>query len=78
MSINSAHSFYEKNSEFVDERLFEFLIKFHAKGYMKDTIIQLYSDHGDHLHVLLEYTESGMMEKTHPPLFMIIPEAVAD
>ena len=45
---------------------------------MKDTIIQLYSDHGDHLHSLLEYSPSGMMKKTHPPLIMIMHEGVAD
>jgi hypothetical protein len=71
--IESGHSFYERNHEFIDEDLIKFLTSMEAKGNLENTIVQLYSDHGDHLHVFWEYTPSGMIEKTHPASFMILP-----
>ena len=74
----SAHSFYEGNAGFVDEVLFDFLIKFEKAGHMRDTMIQIYSDHGDHVHTLFQYSNSGMSEKLHPPFFIIMPGDIAE
>jgi arylsulfatase A-like enzyme len=72
----SSHSVFEGNIEFVDEKLFAFLVEFEKRGHLKDTIIHLYSDHGDHISPLA-YTTSGASEKYHPMSYMIIPEDVA-
>jgi Protein of unknown function (DUF229) len=39
ISINSAHSFYEKNTEFVDAKIFDFWMEFEKQGHLKNTIV---------------------------------------
>lgn len=72
--ILAGHSFYEKNHEFIDEHLIVFLEKLEKDGFLKNTIIQLYSDHGDHLHSLFAFSPSGLVEKFHPAQFTILPD----
>jgi len=74
----SAHSYFDKNGEYIDNHLIDFLEKMDKAGHLDNTIVQLYSDHGDHIHVLFEYAPSGMVEKVHTEAFTIIPERVAD
>ncbi len=76
LSNVSAHSWYEGNTEFVDEKLLAFLVEFEKRGHLKDTIIHFFSDHGDHVSPLV-FTTSGGLEKYHPMSYMIIPEDVA-
>lgn len=64
--ILAGHSLLEKNHEFIDEHLVKFLENLEKDGFLNNTIIQLYSDHGDHLNGLLRETYSGRVERTHP------------
>ena len=76
--ILAGHSFFEKNHEFIDEHMINFFENMDKDGFLDNTIIQLYSDHGDHLHALWGFTPSGIVEKTHPMAFTIVPDHVAD
>lgn len=72
--ILAGHSFIEKNHEFIDEHVSKFLKNLEEEGFLKNTIVQFYSDHGDHLNGLLRDTPSGRIERTHPMHFTILPE----
>jgi arylsulfatase A-like enzyme len=74
----SAHSYFDKNGEYIDEHLSAFLWKMDKAGHLDNTIVQIYSDHGDHVHVFFEYSPSGIVEKLHTELFTIVPAKVAD
>ena len=60
---------------YFDETLFHFLNKFYSKGYFKDTVILLFSDHGQHLNGPLYLLDSQdfYSERSLPVLFLIIP-----
>lgn len=73
ISIVGGHSFYERNHEFIDEHLVQFLKNLEKGGFLKNTILQLYSDHGDHIHRFFTDTPSGKVEVYHPMLFTILP-----
>lgn len=78
LSIVSGHSFFEKNHEFIDEHLVKFLENLEREGFLKNTIIQLYSDHGDHAHRFLTETPSGKIERMQPIHFTVIPDKVEE
>ena len=78
IQIVSGHGFIESNHIYNDESIAPFLKRMDEQGFFDNTIVQLYADHGDHIHLLLEYSPSGMVEKTHPPLFMIVPEHISE
>lgn len=58
-----------------DEIYFKFLNKFYKKGLFKDTVIIIFSDHGEHLTgpLYLFNSEDFFFEKTLATLFLIIP-----
>jgi arylsulfatase A-like enzyme len=44
------------------------------KGHLDNTIVYLYSDHGDHLNFLTLKTQSGQGERMNPAMFVMLPE----
>lgn len=59
---------------YFDEILFEFLNKFYSLGYLKDTAILLFSDHGLHLPgpLYLFHSQDFLSERTLPLLLLIV------
>ena len=55
--------------------LYNFLDKFNKKGYFEDTIIFIFSDHGQHLTgpLYLFNSQDFFIERTLPVLFLLIP-----
>jgi hypothetical protein len=60
---------------FFDDILFKFLSKFYGKGYLKQTPIILFSDHGQHLNgpLYLFDSQDFYYERALPGLFLILP-----
>ena len=58
-----------------DEILFDFLNNFYKKGYFKDTVLLIFSDHGQHLNgpLYLFDSQDFIYEKTLPALFIMLP-----
>ena len=60
---------------YIDDIFYNFLTKFYSNGLFKDTVILIFSDHGQHLNGPLYLTESFdfLYELVLPTLFIIIP-----
>ena len=60
---------------YFDEILFIFLNKFYSLGYLKDTVILLFSDHGLHLPgpLYLFHSQDFLTERTLPLLLLLVP-----
>lgn len=58
-----------------DKILSDFLNNFYDKGYFKDTVLLIFSDHGQHLNgpLYLFNSQEFFYERTLPTLFLIIP-----
>lgn len=76
--IISPHEFSGENSRFLDPELAKILNKFDEENLLDDTIVYIYSDHGDHIDFLMWNTVSGYSELMNPPLFMILPDHLAE
>lgn len=74
--IISAHEFTGENSWFIDEELSKFLKRMDEKGYLENTILNIFSDHGDHIDFLMWNTESGYSELMNPFLTIMVPESL--
>lgn len=60
---------------YFDEILYNFINEFYSKGWLNDTIIILFSDHGQHLSgpLYLFDSQDFFFERSLPTLFMILP-----
>ena len=60
---------------YLDEEFYHFLHNFYSKAFLKDTIVIIFSDHGQHLNGPLYFTKSMdfFYERTLPILILIIP-----
>ena len=60
---------------YFDNILYKYLSKFYEKGYLKQTPIILFSDHGQHLNgpLYLFDSQDFYYERTLPGLFLILP-----
>ena len=74
--IISAHEFTGENNWYVDVELARFLKKFESSGHLNNTLLMVYSDHGDHIDYFLWSTISGYAEMVNPFMFVVVPEAL--
>jgi len=58
----------------VDPYLSSFLKSMDKKGHLDNTIVHIYSDHGDHISPLGHFTVSGKREKMNPFYFLMLPK----
>ena len=60
---------------YIDDYFFNFLNNFYSKGWLNETAIIIFSDHGQHLNGPLYFSNSMdfFYERTLPLLFLIIP-----
>ena len=72
--IISAHEFTGENNHYIDPQVEKYLRRLDNKGHLDDTIVWIYSDHGDHIDFIMWNTKSGYSELMNPPLFVMIPE----
>lgn len=54
------------------------LKKFDEEKLLDDTILYIYSDHGDHIDFLMWNTVSGYSELMNPPMFVMVPDHLAE
>ena len=76
MRLIAAHEFTGENNWYIDQELSRFLKKFERSGHLKNTILMVYSDHGDHIDWFLWRTVSGYAEMVNPIFFVVIPEVL--
>jgi membrane-anchored protein YejM (alkaline phosphatase superfamily) len=76
--IIAPHEFTGENSHFVDVELGKILKKFDDEKLLDDTIVYLYSDHGDHIDFLMWNTKSGYSELMNPFMFVMVPDHLAE
>ena len=74
--IISAHEFTGENNWYVDEELEKFLRKFEKAGHLNNTLLMVYSDHGDHINYFMWSTISGYAEMVNPFMFIVVPEVL--
>lgn len=74
----TAHEFTGENSRFLDPILAKSLERLDREGHLENTIVHLYSDHGDHIDFFLWSTQSGESEMMNPFMFEIIPKKLAE
>lgn len=72
--IISAHEFTGENNWYIDVELAKFLEKMDEKHLLDDTIVNIFSDHGDHIDFLMWSTDSGYAELMNPVLFVMVPK----
>jgi hypothetical protein len=72
--VIGTHEMSGESNRNVDKMLAEFLGKMDKEGRLENTIVQIYSDHGDH--VTLWRTLSGNSEMMNPFMFTMLPKKV--
>ena len=72
--IISNYEYTSESNRFVDEDLAEFLQKMENDGFLEDTIVMLYSAHGDNVNSFMYNSPNGDTEKMNPFMFMMIPK----
>lgn len=66
----------ELTSEVIDPKIEEFLKYLEQNGHLENTIVHLYSDHGDHVNPIAFKTESGLNERFNPFYVMMVPSYI--
>jgi len=69
------HEITGQNNRFSESESLEFFKKMKADGFLKNTIVMFYSDHGDHI-TPLKATQSGVTERFNPFFYMMIPDSL--
>ena len=72
--IINPHEMSGELAGYTDEYLYNFLKSMDSKGHLDNTIVHIYSDHGDHISMLGHFTTSGKREKMNPFYFLMLPE----
>ena len=73
MRIIAAHELTGENSRYLDQHLAHFLEEMDSAGHLDNTIVYIYSDHGDHINYVLADSVSGSIEKMNPFFFAMLP-----
>ena len=60
---------------YLDEVFYHFVNNFYSNGFLKDTVVIIFADHGQHLFAPLYFTKSMdfLYERTLPILILIVP-----
>lgn len=76
LNVIDAHEISgELNNLQIDKEISDLLIKLENKGHLDNTIIRIWSDHGDHTSGLSYLTLSGDIERYNPFMSVIVPES---
>ena len=59
----------------IDPEITRFLEKLDKEGHLENTIVRIFSDHGDHVNPIGYETVSGISERYNPFMFTMIPES---
>jgi len=69
------HEFSQEQAELIEDPYVANLLEHLEKnGHLENTIVEFWSDHGDHIDPIAFQTQSGVIERYNPFLFVIIPE----
>lgn len=78
VGLVSGHNLTGESHRYIDielEKMFNNFLNDDENNIFKDTIINIYSDHGDHIAFPLITTKSGKVNKHSPFFFQIIPKS---
>ena len=78
LRLSSGNEFSGTNHKYLDQTLSVFLEELDKKGVLTNTLVNLYSDHGDNINFLLWGTQSGRTQLMNPMFFMVVPEGLAN
>jgi hypothetical protein len=81
MNILAGHNIAEISNKYVDQYLEKLLYKWYSdknSDVFKNTVINIYSDHGDHMGMPIIFTYSGKQERHWPIFFQILPKTLTD
>lgn len=78
MRLIAAHEFSGENSRYLDPILARSLERLDKEGHLDNTIVHLYSDHGDHINFFMWSSESGESEMMNPFFVEMIPKKLAE
>ena len=76
MNFLEAHEGLEQVVKTMDEDLVEFLHDMKETGSLEDTMVVFLSDHGNDMGVKELWQEESWIEKTHPFMTMVVPDAL--
>lgn len=79
ISSNKAHDRFGDNLKESDDRIVKFLEEFRLKGYLKDSILLIVSDHGAHRYTTRYTTipdDSRPIEHAFPLLITFVPTTI--
>lgn len=68
----AGHEITGAMNRFVDDELSRVLEEMEKRGYLENTILMIYSDHGNHINLALRYTQSGDVEMRNPFFFTVL------
>ena len=71
-SIDS-HEWTGERVKYTDQYLVDLLEHLDKNGHLENTVIQFYSDHGDHIAFYGHLTPSGKREKSNPFYLLLVP-----
>jgi hypothetical protein len=77
LKLIDPHEYTEEKVKWLDPVLTEALEYLDKKGHLENTVINFYSDHGDHISFYGHLTESGKREKSNPFYFLMLPERLS-
>lgn len=72
--ITAPHEGTMESGKFVDVELRKLLDKLDSRGDLDNTLLVMYSDHGNHLNRIILNTVSGETESKNPFFFVMVPD----
>jgi hypothetical protein len=81
MNILSDHNIAALSARYIDDALEKFLYKHYTdpnSDLYSNTLINIYSDHGDHMGMPIIFTYSGKQERHWPMFYQIMPKTYVD
>ena len=80
MRLASGHNITGESNDFIDQELEQLFTNLQETdpNFFENTVVTIYSDHGDHVFKPLVHTYSGRMEQYTPFMFMIVPKKYAN
>ena len=69
-----SHEFSGEIVSYLDANMEEYLRWLEKEGHLSNTVVMMYSDHGNHINFLLKESIYGYTELSNPFLFVLLPE----
>jgi hypothetical protein len=78
MPLQEAHEPSMSVVKSIDPDFSELLLELHRGGQLKETVVVISSDHGQHMSPYFIFSEAGQLEHKMPTLFYLLPRQLLD